>query len=378
MQHGRCCWLMILFNFYNTYAYNYIDIFVAMKILMLLLVPFFSTAQIKPIYKNLALEGGGLRGIAYAGAFKALEENGTMPQIENVAGSSAGAIAGLMISIGYHADEIDSILMSLKFQKFNDGKGGLIGKYKRIKRKFGMYKGDKYEIWLKEMLLMKTGNADLTFMQLHQLKLNNKKYKDLYCTGTNISKQRLEVFSYKNTPSFSVATAVRISGGIPLYFTPIVLNDSLQKIEPGDTSSYINYYVDGGMLCNYPISMFDSCKHGSMPLLCDDLIFNKETIGIKLERKEQIDSFLNNSIEIPAYQPKTINDYFAAFANLLIETMARKYPGLLNEKGRSIYVDYGKVNPKVKKVSTKNRRMLYENGQAGVLQFFETQQKLTQ
>lgn len=340
---------------------------------MLLILPFFSIAQIKHVYKNLALEGGGLRGISYAGAFKALEENGTMQNIENVAGSSAGAIAGLMISIGYEADEIESILMSLKFQKFNDGKGGLLGKYKRIKRKFGVYKGDKYEVWLREMLMKKTRNSDLTFMQLHQLKLDNKNYKDLFCTGTNISKQRLEVFSYKNTPNFSIATAVRISGGVPLYFTPIALNDSLQKIKPGDTSSYVNYYVDGGMLCNYPISMFDSCKHDAMPLLCNDLIFNKETIGIKLERKEQIEAFLNSSIQIPAYKLKKIGDYLSAFANILMESMARKYPELLNEMGRSIYVDYGNINPKVKKVSTKNKRLLYENGKAGVEQFFEIQ-----
>ena len=168
-------------------------------------------------------------------------------------------------------------------------------------------------------------------------------------------------------------SAVRISGGVPLYFTPIALNDSLQKIKFGDTTSYINYYVDGGMLCNYPVSMFDSCTHGAMPLLCNALVFNTETIGIKLERKEQIDNYLKNSIEIPPYQPKKISDYLAAFTNLLTETMARKYPGLLNEKGRTIYIDYGKVNPKVKKVSTKNKRMLYENGQAAVLQFFELQ-----
>lgn len=43
-----------------------------------------------------------------------------------------------------------------------------------------MYKGDKYEIWLKEMLIKKSGNADLTFMELHQLKLKNKNYKDLF------------------------------------------------------------------------------------------------------------------------------------------------------------------------------------------------------
>ena len=344
---------------------------------MLILLPIFCTAQNKPVYKNLALEGGGLRGIAYAGAFKALEENGTMQEIENIAGSSAGAIAGMMVSIGYKADEIDSMFMSLKFQSFNDGRGGLVGKYKRIKKNFGIYKGDKYEGWLQEMLIKKTGNADLTFMQLHQLKLNNKKYKDLYCTGTNISKQRLEVFSYKNTPDFSVATAVRISGGVPLYFTPIALNDSLQKIKTGDTSSYINYYVDGGMLCNYPISMFDSCKHGATPLLCNDLVFNYETLGIKLERKEQIDIFHKDSIFIPPYHLLKINDYLSAFSNLLMETMERKYPGLLNEKGRSIYIDYGNFNPKVRKVSIKNKRMLYENGRAGVLEFFELRNNLT-
>ena len=347
-----------------------------MKVLMLLFFPLLSIAQTKPVYKNLALEGGGLRGIAYAGAFKALEENGTMQEIENIVGSSAGAIAGLMISIGYNADEIDSILMSQKFQKFNDGKGGLVGKYKRIKRNFGIYKGDKYENWLREMLLKKTGNADLNFMQLHQLRLKSRLYKDLFCTGTNISKQRLEVFSYKHTPLLSVATAVRISGGVPLYFTPIALNDSMQKIKQGDTISFINYYVDGGMLCNYPISMFDSCKHGDMPLLCNDLIFNFETLGIKLERNEQINTFLHDSINIPPFRINRLNDYFSAFSNLLMEAMERKYPNLLNEKNRSIYINYGSFNPKVKKVSTKNKRILYENGKDGVRQFFDRQKKL--
>ncbi len=370
MKRGKFCLAMMLFNFLNTTVRFYINIFTTMKIVLFLLMPIISFCQ-APIYKNLALEGGGLRGIAYAGAFKVLEDNGTMQGIENVAGSSAGAIAGMMISIGYKSNEIDSMLMSLRFQQFNDGRGGLIGKYKRIRKKFGIYKGDRYENWLREMLLNKTGNDSLTFLQLHEMKMQNNIYKDLFCTGTNISKQRLEVFSYKTTPNFPIATAVRISGGVPLYFTPVVLDDSLQKIKLGDTSSYINYYVDGGMLCNYPISMFDSCNHGHHPLSCNSLVFNKETIGIKLERKEQIKSFLNNSIEIPAYNPKKIGDYLSAFSNLMMETMARKYPNLENEKGRTIFVDYGNTHSKVKKVSTKNRRLLYENGISGAKQFFE-------
>ena len=369
-MHGKYCLQTMLFNVIKTISEIYIGIFAHMKIFLFLLLPICSFCQPLTNYKNLALEGGGIRGIAYAGAFKVLEEKGILQNIENVAGSSAGAIGGLMVSIGYNATEIDSIMMSLPFQKFNDGKGGIIGKYRRFKRKFGVYKGDKYEQWLRQMLLAKTGNADLTFGDLHIMKLQNKSYKDLYCTGTNISRQRLEVFSYKSTPDFSLATAVRISGGIPLYFTPIALDNSLKKIKKGDTSSFINYYVDGGMLCNYPIGMFDTCKKGGQPLLSHDVVFNTQTLGIKLERQAQIDSFNINSIEVAPYRPKKIGDYMNAYGNLMMEGMERKYPNLENEKGRTIYISYGDISPVVKKMSVKEKRFLYDNGVKAAEGFF--------
>lgn len=342
-----------------------------MKLLLLSLffIPALAQAQ-TPLYTNLALEGGGIRGIAYAGAFKVLKEKGVLQNIENVAGSSAGAIAGLMLAVNYSPEEIDSMLKSLPFEKFNDGRGGLLGKYKRIKRKFGIYKGDAFEKWVRDMVAAKTGNADLTFMQLHQLKLADKKHRDLYCTGTNISRQRLEIFSYQTTPDFPIATAVRISGGIPLYFAPIALDDSLHRIEKGDTSSFINYYADGGMICNYPISMFDTCEDAGNPLLCNKLKFNPQTLGIKLEREEQIKAFLSNSTEIPPYDPKNIGEFLNAFTNLTMETMERKYPGMKNEFGRSIYISYGNINPRIKKMSDENKQLLFDNGVKGAAQFF--------
>jgi NTE family protein len=376
MKHGKFFWQTMLFNFIETKNNICNGIFVLMKILILLLLPICSFCQPKNIYKNLALEGGGTRGIAFAGAFKVLQDKGILQNIENVAGTSAGAVAGLLISIGYSAAEIDSILMFLPFEKFNDGRGGLIGKYWRLNKRSGIYKGNKFEDWFRMLLQKKTNNADLTFAELHNLKLQDKKYKDLYCTGTNISKQRLEVFSYKNTPNFSIATAVRISGGIPIYFAPIALDDSLKKIKKGDTSSYKNYYVDGGLLCNYPISMFDSCRAGGEPILSTDLVFNKQTLGIKLERKEQVEYFLKNTIEIPSYRVTSSKDYISAFSNLLMESLERKYPGLENEKGRSILIGYGNISATIKKVSVKNKRLLFDNGVTGALQFFELQNKV--
>jgi NTE family protein len=73
-----------------------------MKFLLLLFIfPITTLAQQNYSYKNLVLEGGGVRGLAYAGAFSVLEKKGILQQIENVAGSSAGSIAGMLVCVGY-------------------------------------------------------------------------------------------------------------------------------------------------------------------------------------------------------------------------------------------------------------------------------------
>ncbi len=340
-------------------------------LLALLLLPALCFSQETYEYKNLVLEGGGIRGLAYAGVFSVLEEKGVLQNIEKVAGTSAGSIAGLMISIGYTATEIDSVMMDLRIQQFNDGKGGVVGKYRRFRSRFGIYKGKVFEKWLQGLVQHKTGNPLLTFEQLHQLHLKDNYYKDFYCTATNLSKQRLEIFSQMHSPNMALSQAVRISSGIPFYFEPVALDNNLQKIKKSDTSSFVNYYVDGGMLSNYPISIFDSCENGELnPLLCNELMFNKETIGIKLERPQQIDSLRKNSIMIPAYEISKLSQYMAAFSNLLMESLSRKYPGLENEKGRTIYVSQGSISSQIKKTKEQDKLLLYENGVKAATDFF--------
>lgn len=341
------------------------------KLIAILLFPSLCVAQKNYDYKNLVLEGGGVRGLAYAGVFSVLEEKGILQQIEKVAGSSAGSIAGMLVSVGYAAAEIDSLMMELPIQKFKDGNGGLVGKYKRLKNAYGIFKGDIFEKWLQQLVAHKTGNPHLSFDQLHQLQVKNSLYKDLYCTGTNLSKQQLEIFSYETTPAMSIALAVRISSSVPLYFEPVVLDNQLRKLKKRDTASFVNYYVDGGMLCNYPIGMFDSCAENCRnPLFCDQVNFNIQTIGIKLERPQQIDSLNHNSIRIPEYDIDKFSVYMAAFSNLLMETLSRKYPGLENEKLRTIYVSQGNISPIVKKTQQQDKLLLYNNGVKAATDFF--------
>jgi predicted acylesterase/phospholipase RssA len=62
--------------------------------------------------KYLALEGGGGKGFAYLGALQMLEKNpdktNILQNIQGVAGTSAGAITALLISLGMSAAEIEN------------------------------------------------------------------------------------------------------------------------------------------------------------------------------------------------------------------------------------------------------------------------------
>lgn len=326
-------------------------------------------------YKNLVMEGGGVRGLAYSGALEILEQKGVLKNIENVAGSSAGAIAGLMVALNYNSFEIDSVLQGLKIQEFNDGKF-FAGKIRRIKNEYGVFKGDKFDKWLGDLIAKKTGNAEIDFAGLNKLHLSDKNFKNFFCTGTNVSQQRFEIFSYKTWPQMKLRTAVHISSCIPFYFVPVAINKEGVEIPLEDTSQQIDLYVDGGMLCNFPINIFDSCTTGSDPFACSDLVYNPETLGLKLERGEQIEQFEKNNAAIAPYDIKSIKQYFGAVMNLMMEKLNRNSPTLENEKGRTIYISYGDISGRPRKMTVAEKKMLHDNGVLAVQHFFADKDKL--
>jgi len=343
-----------------------------MKLLLILLFfsPFFSFSQQNYSYKNLALEGGGIRGLAYPGAIQVLEQRGIIKDIENVAGTSAGAITALMMGLGYTGFEIDSILQTLKIQRFNDGKN-IFGKIYRVKNEYGIFKGEKFERWISALIKQKTGNPDLTFMQLHQLATHNDKFKNVYCVGTNITQQQLQIFSWKHTPDMQIKTAIHISMCIPVYFKPVAVDSNWKQISIKKAIGNYDLYVDGGMLCNYPVNMFDTCVNGGNPLLCEDVKYNYQTLGLKLESSEQIDHYNKDNTDIVPHKITSVNEYIMALINLMTESLNRKTAGLKNETGRTIYISYNDIFGKPRKVSAATRKMLFDNGVAAANRFFD-------
>ena len=68
-------------------------------------------------FKNLVFEGGGVKGLAYIGVLEILDTYNILPQIERVAGTSAGAITATLTSFKLNAKEIRDLSNTLDFSK---------------------------------------------------------------------------------------------------------------------------------------------------------------------------------------------------------------------------------------------------------------------
>lgn len=238
-------------------------------------------------FKNLVFEGGGVLGCAYVGVVEVLDKQKILPNIVRVGGNSAGSIVALLISLNYSSLEIMKELKELDLKKFADDDWGLIRDTTRFFNKFGWHKGKAMLEWLEDIICRKTGSPDTTFGQL-QIEKEEKSFKDLYIIGTNTNTHFSTIFSHETHSSMRIADAIRISMSIPLFFEAVEYENDI--------------YVDGGVLMNYPIKLFDrkkylqNSKNGIITPAYAELqlesaenpfVCNTETLGFRIESYTQ-------------------------------------------------------------------------------------------
>lgn len=307
--------------------------------------------------KNLVFEGAGIRGIAYAGVIQAMEEHGITENIEKVGGTSAGAISSLLFTLSYTSAEMDSIISNTDFEDFNDGKYFFVGGISRTKNKFGWYRGIKFSEWLGTLIEEKTGNSELTFEELHE-----NGYKDLYVTATSLNKQELVILSHKTYPKMKVKDAVRISMSIPLYFQAVFVDSIGGTYSEQNQNNDLDLMVDGGIIGNFPIQMFDTYKIDSLNKKVR--IPNYETLGIRIDSDSQIkeDSLSRNLTPYPIID---FTDYISAFYIMVIENLNRN--NLTEDDwNRTVSVSSVGITPRIKKLTPEQKEMLFNSGKESV------------
>jgi len=313
----------------------------------------FCAAQTKTEINNLVFEGAGIRGIAYCGALKELEERGLISNIQRTAGTSAGALMAMCVSLGYTSSELSEIISVTDFKEFNDGKYFFFGGINRLNHWFGWYRIGKVDKWLGKLIEAKTGNPDITFAELH-----SRNFKDLYITGTCLNKQKSILFSYETYPNMRILDAVKISMSIPLYFEAVFMDKEGRIIRHPSRKDTLDIMVDGGFTSNLPIHVFDSLA-SSFPAMYNPQV-NYHTVGFRIDSDSQIekDSAGSGLAEIPIVNMKT---YLGAFYNIVIENLNRQT--LTREDwARTVSISDGGIGPRLRRLSKADIDILQANG----------------
>lgn len=312
--------------------------------------------------ENLVFEGAGMRGIAYSGVIRQFEKSGLSNNIKKVGGTSAGAITALMFSLGYNSDEIYDIISGTKFQKFNDGEFIFFGGFARLNGKYGWYKGDNFIKWLEKIIKSKTGNSEITFKELQ-----NEGFKQLYVTGTSLNKQKLLIFSSETYPQMKVKDAVRISMSIPLYFEAVFIDSIGRVYKKHQGVENLDVVVDGGIMGNFPIFMFDSIGIDSFNNKIR--IPNYKTIGVRIDSDLQIKSDSLDKELVPV-QISNIGNYLQAFYLIILENLNRNK--LIPEDWeRTISVSSAGISPKIRKLTKEEKEVLILSGEKHTLEFIK-------
>ena len=185
----------------------------------------------KTSLKNIVFAGGGLKGWAYIGTIRALEELVIRKDIENIIGVSIGSVFGLFYLLGIDYKTLLDFFIHLDFKKFMDIDidNFLINQ--------SIFTGVYFKKFIKELISYKV-NPDITFNELTY-------YSKITFTvnALNINKSEVKYFNHIRTPNIKVIDAIMASCSLPLVFPSYKINDE--------------YYYDGGICNNCPVDLVD-------------------------------------------------------------------------------------------------------------------------
>jgi len=275
-------------------------------------------------YQNLVFGGGGVKGIAYAGATKALEDANVLQGIERVAGTSAGAFVANLVCLHYNAKEIHDIIMGGDYASFEQGWNPF-----RITTRYGLYHGNIFLKWVQKTISEKGLSTEATFRDYQKAGC-----RELHVFATDLNIQNVKCFSVRTTPEVVVAEAIRASMSIPLFFEAWQFSGK----NPDD-----HIYVDGGTIYNYPITAFDN-PHP-----------NWETLGFQLNN-------LNGEIKENPLQFNHPLDYAKTLFNTLMGAQDIHYNGSDTNSKRTVSIDDYGISATDFQLSEADKKKLFDSG----------------
>jgi NTE family protein len=311
---------------------------------------------------DLVFEGGGVKGLGLVGALSVLEERGYEPQ--SVAGSSAGALLAALLAAGYTAAELREIFLNFDFTSVQDtsweDRLPLIGTPLSLLKDQGVYEGRALLNYVRNLLADRRVSNFGDLVNHANEGEERHRYK-AQVIASDITGRRLLVLprdapwlGVEEPDSFEVALAVRMSTSIPFYFEPVEFRNP--------TTGRKHLIVDGGVLSNFPVWLFDSREEPRWP-----------TFGLRLVEPEP-ETPLDHRME-PATYPmggiRTTIDYVKSLVYTMLEAHDRLYIEMA-DFARTIPIPTLGVRTTDFDLPKERKLELYEAGRAAAEKFLET------
>ncbi len=186
--------------------------------------------------KRIVFTGGGLRSLSHYGVLEVLEKKGLLKAIKEYVGTSAGALIGYTMMLGYTIQEAQKTVVEFDWTVLQNAHPELVFDFFS---QYGVDSGEQIEKFLKSLLRIKGYSSDMTFGEWSTL---NPSAPKLRCFACDMNTGEMKEFSTEKTPHISFAFALRASMSLPIYFVPMKDPDNG------------HFLVDGGLIQNFPMN----------------------------------------------------------------------------------------------------------------------------
>lgn len=206
--------------------------------------------------KHLVISGGGPVLIHVLGAIQHLEQNNYLDrkEIKSIYGTSAGAIVGALLCLGFDWETIRDYIIKRPWQDVFPVKvQNIFDAY----TKKGVFDIKTFEKCFRPLLDAKDINMDVNLEDFYNLS-----NIELHLFAFEINEYKIHDVSYLTHPKLSLLSAIQMSCALPLLVTPVCIEDQC--------------FIDGGFSCNYPLNY--CIESGKLP---DEILGFKNKYDIK-------------------------------------------------------------------------------------------------
>ncbi len=212
--------------------------------------------------KHLVISGGGPLGFRYLGALQKLEIDGfwKFNEIETIYGTSIGAIIGTFICLKYDWETLNKYIIERPWHDaFKVNAKQIFDSYYNK----GLFDKKLAEIIFKPLLEAKDLTLNITLKEFYDFS-----NIDLHIFTFDLNKFQTIELSHTTHPELGLLQALTMSSSLPGIFIPTIIDNCC--------------YIDGGVLCNYPLNqcLRDHTNKG-------------EILGIKSSYNKETDNFAN-------------------------------------------------------------------------------------